>query len=101
MAYRPSISWPLAVPLGITALSEQLVLAVACTMLCVVIFGNLIHRILPLKEALRGSKPPCKEALATKDVGARLNFLPESLVSVCLGALLGFVPRRSRILVVL
>eukprot|EP00913_Durusdinium_trenchii_P026571 g24927.t1 len=49
----------------ITSRAEQLVLAVALTMLLVVVSGNLIHR-------------------------ARLNFLPESLVSVCLGAILGF-----------
>lgn len=49
----------------ITDRAEQLVFGVAVTMLLVVVCGNLIHR-------------------------ARLNFLPESLVSVILGAILGF-----------
>ncbi|CAL1137508.1 unnamed protein product [Cladocopium goreaui] len=44
---------------------EDLVFGVAVTLLLVVVSGNLIHR-------------------------ARLNFLPESLVSVILGAILGF-----------
>ena len=59
---------PLFCDISATALTdraEQLVFAVACTMLLVLISGNLIHR-------------------------ARLNFLPESMVSVCLGAILGF-----------
>lgn len=50
---------------AITDRAEQLVFGIAVTMLLVVVCGNLIHR-------------------------ARLNFLPESLVSVILGAILGF-----------